>query len=86
MSELPQTSPSLRDQHVPQDQVPNNNNQQLQIPQNVNVQNQDSLNTSQISSTTTSSTITPNTNHNEDVSRIIEWVNQIKDEKTREML
>ena len=84
MSELPQTSPSLRDQHVPQDQVPNNNNQQLQIPQNVNVQNQDSLNTSQISSTTASSTITPNTNHNEDVSRIIEWVNQIKDEKTRE--
>ena len=84
MSELPQTSPSLHDQHVPQDQVPNNNNKPLKIPQNVNVQYQYYLNTSQISSTTTSSTITPNTNHNEDVSRIIEWVNQIKDGKTRE--
>ena len=88
MSESPQASPNRREQHPPQEQVPlNNNNQNVPVPQNQNIQNQENLNNSQISSISTqsaSSTLSRNIPYNEDVSRIIEWVNQIKDERTRE--
>ena len=88
MSESPQASPNRREQHPPQEQVIlNNNNQNQPVPQNQNIQNQENLNNSQISSISTqsaSTSISRNIQYNEDVPRIIEWVNQIKDERTRE--